>query len=548
MVPVPQRVHEVRSTAGVVVANTAEAAAAGARILAEGGNAVDAAVATALALGVSETEASGLGGQAWMLIHTADGRDVALDGSGTVPALVNVEELRQLRDADLLFGYKTVATPEAVAVLDTALRRFGTKPLAAVMAPALALTDSGVRLPPHQQAVLRSYGWRMRSSLTLRDVFLDASLDEWGPEHTFCMDELGSTMRRLARSGLGDFYTGAVADAIDADMRANGGFLRKADLVQAKATERAPIRGSYRGIEVLSLPDPVGGPAVIEALQILDRFPASRVGADSVDAMMIRLEASRIALYDLFRAWEAGPSAIQRMVDPSFAAVRALTIRPQRALTVRQIVGGASVSPPERLHGSTHVSVVDAAGSAVSLTLTYNVEFGAAVATPGLGFPYNGTLAVVDFDNPLSARYPKPGLAPKEVVSPTILLRGGKPFMVLGSPGSGRIISMIVNTIVNVVDRHMSAAGAVEYPRALWSSSRESSPYLEIAPPISDTDKTELLKRGYSSVYALHYPARVIDAIAFGGVNLAMYDPSTGEAIGAGDPRRAGTAMAGDAP
>ncbi len=540
----PQGAVEARGRAGVVVANTNEAAAAGARILAKGGNAVDAAVATALTLGVSEAEASGIGGQAWMLVHLADGRDVVLDGSGKVPALVRPEELQKLRDDDLLFGYKTVATPEAVAVLDQALRRYGTKAIGEVMAPAIELVESGVRLTPHQRAILLSYGWRMRSNPTLRDVFLDASLDEWGPDHTFCMDELGSTMRRLVRSGLRDFYTGAIADAIDADMRANGGYLRKADLGQALAVEREPVRGKYRGFEVLSFPDPGGGPAVIEALRILDCSPPERVAGDNVDAMMIRLEASRIALYDLFLAWAGGPKALNRMLDPEHAARRAAMIRPQRALSIREILAGESMSPPQRLNGSSQVSVIDRYGNAVALTLSYNVEFGAAVATPGLGFPYNGTLSVVDFDNPTSARYPKPGVAPKEVVSPTILLRDGKPFMVLGSPGSGRITSMIVNTIVNVVDRHMSAANAVAYPRVIWSASRVPSPYVELAPPLSERECAELAARGYSSVYTLRYPARVIDAIAFGGVNLAMLDASTGEAVGVGDPRRAGTAVA----
>lgn len=530
-----------------MVANTREAAAAGARLLEQGGNAVDAAVAAALALGVSETEASGLGGQAWMVIHMTDGRDIALDGSGKVPDLVKPEELQKLKDDDLLFGYKTVATPEAVAVLDQALRQFGTKSVAELMAPAIELADSGVRLTPHQQAVLLSYGWRMRSNPTLRDIFFDASLDEWEPEHLYCMDEVASTMRRLARHGFRDFYNGGIADAIDADMQANGGYLRKSDLARVRAVERVPARGRYRGFEVFSFPDPGGGPAVVEALQILDRFRPELIDSDSVDAMVIRLEASRIALLDLFRSWTSGPRSALRMLDLQHAARRAAMINPQRVLRIGEIVGREPVITPQRLPGSTQVSVVDGHGNAVALTLSYNVEFGAAVATPGLGFPYNGTLAVVEFDDPNSPRYPRPGVVPKEVVSPTILLRNGKPFIVLGSPGSGRITSTIVNTIVNVVDRHMSAGDAVAYPRAIWSASTKPEPYLEIAAPLADADVAELTKRGYSSVYALRYPARVIDAIAFGGVNLAMYDPSTGEAVGAGDPRRAGTAVAADA-
>ncbi len=540
------RATEVRGRRGVVVANTPEAAAAGARVLDQGGNAVDAAVATAFALGVTEAEASGLGGMAWMLIHTADGRDVAIDGSGFAPELVDPEELRQLEDEGLAVGYETVAAPGAVAVLDQALRRFGTKTVAKVIAPAIELADSGVRLPPHQQAVLYSYGWRLLGSPTLVDIFFDQELDAWDPEHLFCMDAVASTMRRLARDGLRDFYLGTIADAIDADMRANGGFLRKSDLLRVRAPELPPVRGRYRGLEVLSFPDPGGGAAVIEALQILDRFPANAIDGDSVDAVVIRLEASRIALLDLYRAWPSGPLEVIQMLEPALAARRAALIDPRRALRDTQIVGKEMVVSPRKMPGSTHVSVVDGRGNAVSLSLTYNLEFGAGVATPGLGFPYNATLSLFDVDNRDDPRYVRAGAVIKQIASPTIVLRDGAPFMVLGSPGSGRITSAIVNTIVNVVDRRMSAADAVEYPRVIWNGAgSQPGPYLELAPPYTESDVAELKRRGYPAPYALHYPARVIDAIVFGGVNLAMFDPSTGEAIGAGDPRRAGTAVAG---
>jgi len=549
IVPEHQCVAEVRSTAGVVVANTREAAAAGARILREGGNAIDAAVAAALALGVSEAEASGLGGQAWMVIHMADGRDISLDGSGKVPELVKPEELQRLKDDDLLFGYKTVATPEAIAVLDQALRQFGTKRVSEVMAPAIELADSGVRLTPHQRAVLLSFGWRMRSNPTLRDIFFDASLDEWEPDHLFCMDEVASTMRRLARHGFRDFYAGGIGNAIDADMQANGGYLRKSDLARVRAAERMPVRGRYRGLEVVSFPDPGGGAAVVEALQILDRFPPEMVDSESVDAMVIRLEASRIALYDLYGSWIRGPLASLRMLDPQHAAHRAAMINPHQALRIGEIVGREPVITPRRLHGSTHVSVVDGRGNAVALTLSFNLEFGAGVATAGLGFPYNGTLALFDFDDPDSPGYVRPGAVLKQVAAPTIVLRDGTPFMVLGGPGSGRITSTIVNTIVNVVERHMSAGDAVAYPRVIWNGGGTlPEPFIEMAPPHTDADVAELYSRGYLTLYALRYPARVIDAIAFGGVNLAMFDATTGEAVGAGDPRRSGTAVAGDAP
>ena len=540
------RTVEVRSRNGVVVANTREAAAAGARLLYQGGNAVDAAVAAALALGVSEAEASGIGGNAWILIHLANGRDIAIDGSAAVPVGVRPEELQRQLDDGFEFGYKTVAAPGGLSALSEALRRYGTKSFAEVVAPAIEVAEFGFRLPPHEFGVLGAYGWKLRSCRTLTDIFLTPSLDPWGPDHLFCMDELAATMRRLAQRGVREFYKGEIADAIDADMRANGGFLRKPDLVAVRSVERSPLRGKYRGLEVVSFPPPAGGGAVIEALQMLENFPREALDTDSVDGMMIMLEAARIALYDLYGSWTRGPLAAVRMLDPRHAARRAAQIRPERALDVRQILGHPLIPP--RLEGSTHVSVVDAEGNAVAASMTFNEEFGACVATAGLGFPYNATLAFYESEIQGGPNYPRPGNPLPNTMAPTIVLRGGKPFMVLGGPGSARITSSIVNTIVNVVDRRMGAAEAVSEPRVLWDGSKSPRVLIEMAAPHADADVAELIRRGFTNIYTLYFPPRPIDLLALGGVNLAMFDATTGEAVGAGDPRRAGTAVAGDAP
>jgi gamma-glutamyltranspeptidase / glutathione hydrolase len=546
--PEALRTEEVRSTNGIVVANTREAAEAGARILRSGGNAIDAAVATAFALGVSEAEASGIGGQAWMLIHLADGQDVALDGSGHVPGAVAPEELLRLLDDSLLFGYKTVATPEALAVFDQALRRFGSKSVAEVLAPAIELADSGCRLPPHQRAILGEYNWKLRPNPTMRDIFLDASLEPWGVDHVYCMDDVAATMRALASRGLRDFYLGRIADAIDDDMRANGGYLRKSDLMTVRAIGRTPVKGRYRGLDVVSFPSPGGGAAVVEALQILDRFPPAALDPTTAAGIIVRIEAARIAFYDLLAAWESGPAAEVRMLDPGHAEHRAAQIDPERALPVRDIVGRDDMPTNRRRHGSTHVSVIDAKGNAVGLTLTYNLEFGACVATPGLGFPYNATLSLFDFDNPQSPGYPRPGNVLKQVAAPTILLRNGRPILAAGGPGSGRITSSIVNVIANVIDQGMAPAAAVSAPRAIWDGGRKTEVYIEMAPPHTTATLEELRRRRFVAMYALTFPPRPIDLLAFGGVNLAVADPATGTTIGAGDPRRAGAAAGGDSP
>jgi gamma-glutamyltranspeptidase/glutathione hydrolase len=544
--PPELRTVEVRSANGIVVANTREAASAGARLLQAGGNAIDAAVAAALALGVSEAEASGIGGNAWILIHLAQGQDLAIDGSAVVPVRVKPEELQRQIDDGVEFGYKTVAAPGGLAALAYVLQRYGTKSLAQVMAPAIEIAEFGYRLPPHELSVVATFGWKLRSNATLRDIFLNPSLEPWGSDHLYCMDELAATLRRLAAAGARDFYTGEVADAIDADMRANEGFLRKSDLAAVRPVGRTPLRGTYRGLDLISFPSPGGGGAVVEALQILDRFPREALDSDSLNSIMIRLEAVRIALYDLNVSWAVGPLEALRMLEPQRAARRAAQIRPERALGVREILSREFVSL--RHEGSTHVSVIDRAGNAVAMSLTFNEEFGACVATPGLGFPYNATLAFYDPSKPGTFLFPRTGNVLPHTMAPTMVLRGGKPLMVLGGPGTGRITSSIVNIIANVVDRRMGAAEALSAPRVLWDGTARPRVAIEMTAPHTDADVSELSRRGFSEIYTLRFPPRPIDLLYFGGVNLAMLDPTTGVAVGAGDPRRAGAAVGGDSP
>jgi gamma-glutamyltranspeptidase/glutathione hydrolase len=543
--PIELHTVEVHSARGVVVANTREAAEAGARMLDSGGNAVDAAVAAALTLGVSESEASGIGGNAWILIHLASGLDVAIDGSAQVPAQVRPQELRQLLDDGLTFGYRTVAAPGGLAALAEALHRYGHLSFAEVIAPAIEVAERGFRLTSHQHAIANTFGWKLSGSPALRDLFLSPRLEAWPRDHVYCLDAMADTLRRLAALGARDFYVGGTADAIHADMVANGGFLRKSDLVLVRSVYRAPLHGRYRGYEVVSFPYPGGGGAVVEALQILDRFPREMLTRNDANGLMLRLEAVRIALYDLYAADEAGPVGQLLLLNPEHAAVRASQINLARARTVEEILGRNLVVP--RQEGSTHVSVIDGRGNAAAVSLTFNEEFGACVATPGLGFPYNATLAMYDPTRPQSPFYPRPGNILPHTMAPTIVLAGSRPVLALGGPGSARITSSLVATIVNVIDRGMSIADAVAAPRVLWDGSSQPRVMIEMAPPNTDAEVDELHRRGFPEIYTLRFPPRRIDLLAFGGVNLVASDPVRGGVTGAGDPRRAGTAVAAGA-
>jgi gamma-glutamyltranspeptidase / glutathione hydrolase len=539
---------EVRGHGGVVVANTQEAAEAGARMLREGGNAIDAAVAASFALGVTETEGSGLGGSAWMVIHLADGRNVVLDGAAAVPLLVgNVQDGRELPEPEVSCGYGRwmVAAPASLALNQVALDRFGTKRLADTLVPAIELAETGVRMAPHLRPMVVKVIDRLRNSETLSRIFLDADLEPWGPDHVFCLEELAHTLRRLARDGSRDFYTGAIADEIDADMRTHGGFLRKLDLARVHPIERAPLRGTYRGLEVLSLPSPGGGATLIEALNILSCFPSELLAADGVARAMLTVEATRLAIADFSQHVPSSLATDLGMIAPEHARGRAGLIRLDRAMGEREL---GRVHPPQQ-ESTTEVSVLDAQGNAVALTQSCTYEFGACVATPGLGFPYNANLKLFNWQDSRSNSFPRPGRVLPNTCAPTIVLRDGRPLLVLGSPGSLRITGAIVDVIVNVADRGMSVADAVAAPRVIWDAGHRSpGVHVEMAGTDADLQVSELRRRGFADFVLLELPTATNDLVDFGCVNTASIDPRTGEIIGVGDPRRGGAAAVGPPP
>jgi len=534
---------EVRSARGMVVCSSPGAAAAGARILAGGGNAVDAAVAAALALGVGEFGASGLGGQTYMLVCLAGGRCVAIDGSAVVPRRAVRFELKQAADAGELHGHKVVAAPGTLAALAHALSRFGTRTLAEVLAPAIELADAGVALSPAQASYVEGYVHKLRESPYLANLLLRDSLDPWEAGHTYCLPDLGTTLRRIAAGGADDFYRGTIAEEIAADMAANGGSLREDDLERVRAREVEPYRGSYRGHEVISFPLPGSGGAVIQALQILDHFPASALRGDGAAKHLLHLEATRLALADEHRAMIPIAEAGRALADRGRARERAKLLRRERARTPAEL--GEVDAPAWFDHDTTHLSVADRDGNVVALTQTLGRVFGACTATPGLGFPYNDLLEAFDLDRPGSRAFLRPLQPPFTSQAPTIVRRDGRPRLVLGSVGSGRITSAIVLAISNVLDRGMSLGEAVAAPRVLWSGSNEFKLYIEIAGGIDEAVADELRDRGFPSAFRLRFPAAQGDLNVFGAVNAILVDEG-GIAVGVGDPRRQGTAAAAE--
>ena len=527
---------EVRSPAGMVASADPAASRAGAAILDQGGNAVDAAVATALALGVVDPTCGGLGGQVLMLVRLRDGRLLAIDGSAPVPLGASAREIQALKEADRLFGYKISATPTTLAALAHALERYGTMTLAQVLQPAIEIAQRGHLLRPYVLADLGAEAHKVRESEYLAGLFLRDGLEVWPEGCVIQQPVLAATLRRLAADGAADFYHGRIAAEIDADMRGNGGYVRVTDLAAVRVREKPPVRGRYRGFEVVSVPGPGGGEILLGALQILDAFPDTFLRSDSVDRLHLLVEAVRIAMIDV------RSSASTVRLDSDYGRRRSALVRFDRALRNAEIV---SQRPRwNEAPGTTHLSVVDRWGAAVAMTQTLGVS--AFVATPTLGFQYNSFLGTFDTIHQQSPAYLAPGrLAPTSMV-PTMVLKDGAPVLILGSAGSSRMPSSLVAVISNIVDRGLPLGEAIAAPRVVVDPPHDTRVLLELAGAITAEQADTLAARGFGNQFRLTFPPRPVDICAFGGVNAVQVGPD-GVLVGVGDPRRQGGAAGASA-
>ena len=533
--------REAASPRGVVVTNSDTASAAGARVLERGGNAVDAAITAAFVLGVTSPGSAGLGGQTYILLHLPDGRDLAIDGSCRAPAGLRPDEMHETRDQyGSYYGYTSIATPGTLAAMALALERFGTLTLAEAIAPAIEAAETGAPWSPALRAFLGKYYWALLDSPTLSSLFLRDGIEAWGEQHSYCNPDLACLLRRLADRGAADFYRGAIAAGMAADIAANGGWVRGGDLALMQAEIREPVRGRYRGFDVVSFPSPGRGAAVVEALGILDRFPSDLLAADSPDRLHLLVEACRLAHADSTPLQRPVRAPDDLAADAAYVGARAALIRLDRALTQHEI----SSTPLSTLAagGTTQISVADDAGTVVSLSQTLGNTFGALVGTAGYGFPYNNLISGFELDDPRRWRYARPFQAPMTGMAPTILLKDGAPYLAVGSAGSDRILSIVVNIVSNLVDRRLPLCEAVTAARAIWGGMPGDTAAFELVDPITAADADTLRARGFTTRLRT-YPADSLALTEFGGANAIVVAPD-GTVTGAGDPRRQGIPIA----
>ncbi len=513
------RQAEITARNGMVASAQPLASAAGLEILMAGGNAVDAAVASAFALGVVEPNATGIGGEGMMVIYLAEKKlTISIDYRSMAP-LADMSKVKFGNE-----GHVSVAVPGTVAGLCMALEKYGTMSLAQVLAPAIRYARNGFIVSETlAQTIKDRFDPISKNEALLSIVAPDGLPLEAG--QILRNPDLAITLEKIAAGGPDVFYKGEIADAIAADMAKNGGYITKADLAAYRAIEREPVRGTYRGYEIVSAPPPVGGLSVIEILNILENFDLASEPPLSPRNVHLMAEAMKRGFADN-SAYIGDPAftkiPIAGLLDKEYARARAKEIDPGKISP--KINAG---TPPEH-PSTTHLSVVDRHGNMVALTQTLSGFWGAAVAVPGTGIILNNEM------QNWSARGPNayaPGKRMRTTIAPTIIAKDGKPFVTMGTPGAGRIISTMVILAVNLLDYGMGVQEAIESPRFY---ARDTEKDLSLESRVPAETKKWLASIGYS---IKEYPE--FD-LFFGGAQAILVDLATGIMHGGADPRRDG--------
>ncbi len=556
--------HPVHAQHAIVVSVHELASRVGLEIMRSGGNAVDAAVGTGFALAVVHSPAGNIGGGGFMLIRMADGgthfidyrekapaeatRDMFLDAQGNV--IQGASEI----------GYKSIGVPGSVAGLVYAETKYGKLTLKQVMAPAIKLAREGYALSWEEAQDLHDR--HLAEFAESRRVF-QRNGDYYHPGEIFHQPDLARTLERIAQKP-DDFYHGALARELAAAMHKGGGLITADDLAHYEVKEREPVRGTYRGYEVISAPPPSsGGTVLIESLNILEGYDLASMGARSTQSIHFTVEAFRRAFFD--RAEFMGDPdfakiPVAQLLDKKYAAAWRETIDPARASPSPSLKRPAVFSeleqyavshppapaPPESNH-TTHYSLVDADGNAVSVTTTLNDWFGSRVTADGLGFLLNDEMD--DFSSkpgaPNSdgliqsgANAVGPGKRPLSSMTPTIVVRDGKAVMVLGSPGSSKIISTVANVFMGVVDYGMNLQEAVNAPRF---HNQWMPDVVNVEKWFSPDTVNDLRQMGYNIEIGLHYGDQI--APYWSDAECVAIDAKTGDRLGASDGRNGGKAV-----
>jgi gamma-glutamyltranspeptidase/glutathione hydrolase len=527
--PRPMVSQPERAPKAMIASANELASEAGLSILRKGGNAIDAAVAVAFALAVVHPEAGNLGGGGYMVVRLSNGTVRAIDYKETAPAAGHAGMFVNRLDSTV--GYKASAVPGTVAGMALAHSRFGKLPWSTVLEPARRLARDGFPASQRMEIILALQVPVMKQFPETAKIFLHGADQPLKQGELVKQTDLAATIARLQKNGWREFYEGQTASLIDRDMAENKGTIRYDDLRTYKAVERDPVRSTYRGNLIVSMPpSSSGGTTLIEMLNIFETFPAELGREGSVEQRHRMIESMRRAFHDRSE-YSADPAffavPIELLTGKDYARDLARSILPTRATPL-------PASPPVSTYESedtTHFSVIDEAGNIVSNTYTLNSFYGSQVIAKGTGVLMNDIMS--GFSNQAGGRNEiKPGKRPLSSMTPTIVLHpDGSPWFALGSPGSATIPNTVFQVIVNIVDSKMSLRDAIEFPRIHHQNQPDR---VDAEPAALIFDVAEKLKSfGHKINPALR---------SQGDVHAIMVEDGTGWRLGWSDGRRGGHA------
>jgi gamma-glutamyltranspeptidase / glutathione hydrolase len=555
----------VHAQHGIVVSVHELASRAGVEIMQAGGNAVDAAVATGFALAVVHPPAGNIGGGGFMLIRMADGKAHFIDYREKAPAAATadmyLDKQGNVIEGDSEYGYKAIGVPGSVAGMVYAEHKYGKLSLKQVMRPAIQLAREGYALSWGEARDMREDQYLAKFPESRRVFQRDGNYYQAG--EIFRQPDLARTLERIAAKP-DDFYHGSLARELAAAMQKGGGLITVEDLAHYEVKEREPVRGSYRGYDVISAPPPSsGGTVLIESLNILESYDLAKMGSRSAESIHYTTEAFRRAFFD--RAEFMGDPdfskiPVAQLIDKKYGAawrdsIDATHASPSQELKRPKIFSeleeyAAAHPPPTSQHESqhtTHYSVVDAEGNAVAVTTTINDWFGSRVTADGLGFLMNDEMddfsakpGAPNSDGLIqgAANAIGPGKRPLSSMTPTIVVHGGKLVLVLGTPGSSKIITTVANVLMGVVDYKMNIQEAVNASRFhhQWMPD-----VLNVEQWFSPDTVQVLQKMGYHVDVGLHEGDHVYPY--WSDAECIAIDGRSGERLGASDGRNGGKAV-----
>ncbi|HEX5272561.1 MAG TPA: gamma-glutamyltransferase [Gemmataceae bacterium] len=517
---------------GMVVTVSPPAADVGLDVLRRGGNAVDAAVATELALAVTYPAAGNLGGGGFMVVFPGRGADpVVVEYRETAPAAASKTMFAK---DDSWYGHKPVGVPGTVRGMALAHKRFGKLPWKDLVAPALKLAEEGFIIDASLAGQLNGVVASSAEFPELCRVYGKAGRADWAAGDRLVQKDLARTLKRVADNGADGFYKGPVADLIAEEMKAGGGLITKKDLEDYTANERRPVHGTYRGYDVYAPPPPSsGGTCLVEMLNILENFDLRKQGRYSPETLHLMIESMRRAYYD--RALHLG--------DPAFTKVPAALTTKDYARTLARAIDPKKATRSEDLakdiplaregDSTTHFSVIDRDGMAVANTTTLERSFGSRVVVKGAGFLLNDEMIDFNWRPGVTDRQGGIGTEPNLIApgkrmlssqTPTVVAKGGKVVLVTGSPGSRTIINTVLCVVVNVVDFDMDVRAAVDAPRLhhQW---------------FPDEVRFEGTREYPEAVKKLKEMGHTVIGIRQGDAHTIRVDPKTGAYLGAEDRR-----------